>query len=193
MTGGIVRDVLGGSSPLRVVGLDISLTSTGMSDGRRTEVVQTSPKDRIEERMDRITRGVVSFVLAYGGADLAVIEWSSYGSHGGEELAALRYMALVRLWRLHVPVARVAPSTLKLYVAGQGRASKAQMVAAVDARYGRRFADVKASHGRDDMADAFGLAVMGYAQAGHPIPDEATAPAPISSAKVDWPFLYADD
>lgn len=178
---------------MRVVGLDISLTSTGMSDGTRTKVVQTSPKDRIEERMDRITRGIVSFALADGGADLAVIEWSSYGSHGGEELAALRYMALVRLWRLHIPVAKVAPATLKLYVAGHGRASKAQMVAAVDVRYGQRFAEVKTSHGRYDMADAFGLAVMGYAQAGHPVSDAATAPDPISSAKVDWPFLFSYD
>ena len=175
--------------------MDISLTSTGMSDGTRTEVIQTSPKERIEERMDRITRGIVSFALADGGADLAVIEWSSYGSHGGEELAALRYMARVRLWRLHIPVAVVAPTTLKAYVTGNGRATKPQMVAAVDDRYMPGFASIKVTHGRDDLADAFGLAAMGYDYVGLPLPSRVAAPDPRRESlnSVAWPSLVSDD
>jgi Holliday junction resolvasome RuvABC endonuclease subunit len=175
--------------------LDLSLCSTGMSDGTRTDVVQTSPKELMEERMDRITRGIVSFALADGGADLAVIEWSSYGSPGssGEELAALRYMAIVRLWRLHIPVAKVSPATLKLYVTGDGRATKPQMVAAVAARYMHDFSVCKVKDGRYDMADAFGLAAMGYDQSGHPLPDRATELDRSALASVKWPTLLSDD
>lgn len=178
---------------MRCIGLDISLTSTGLSDGTRTEVIQTSPKELIEERMDRITRGIVSFALADKGADLAVIEWSSYGSHGGEELAALRYMARVRLWRLHIPVAVVAPATLKKYVTGDGRATKPQMVAAVDSRYGQDFSGVKLAHGRYDMADAFGLAATGYDRSGCPLGGRLAAADRSSLDSVTWPDLLSDD
>ena len=181
---------------MRAVGLDLSLCSTGLSDGRYTKVVQTSPDTGcLEARLDHIARGVVSFVLADGGADLAVIEGASYGSKGSavEQLAALRLLVRHRLWRLNIPFALVAPSTLKLYVTGDGRATKPQMVAAVAARYAHDFAGVKVKDGRYDMADAFGLAAMGYDQSGHALLDRATTPDRTSLTSVTWTVLYSDD
>lgn len=185
---------------LRVVGLDISLTSTGMSDGIRTEVVQTSNAQCMEERMDRIVRGVASFTpatLRQRSADLAVIEGSAFSRKGPghEELAALRHMVRVKLWRLSIPWAMVPPSTLKLYTTGLGNATKAEMLATVDARHGTGFADVKVKDGRSDRVDAFALAAMGYDHVGqHLQPREGSYdPHRASLEAVKWPSLLSDD
>lgn len=192
---------------LRVIGLDLSLTSAGLSDGVTHRVIQTSPDERLEARLDRLVRGVVSFALAspsacawwpFGaGADLAVIEGASYGSKGSgvEQLSALRLMVRHRLWRLGIPFALVAPSTLKAATTGNGRASKPMMVAAVDERHGTALAAVKVKDGRYDMADALGLAAMGYSHVGQPLPVHFPAP-PVGQSSVDvvvWPDLVSDD
>lgn len=194
--------------PLRVVGLDLSLTSTGMSDGRSTRVVQTGPDTQLEERLDFIIQDVMSFILAaplgstgwpYGAcANLAVIEAGAFSrgaqSAAAEYLSALRILVRHRLWRLDIPFAMVAPTTLKLYVADNGGAKKQQMVAAVDARYGTDLASVKVKDGRYDRADALGLAAMGYDRIGQPLhhsPD-ASWRGRASLDAVVWPELLSD-
>lgn len=194
---------------LRVVGLDLSLTSTGVSDGDTHRVIQTSPHEQLEARLDRLVRGVVSFALAAPSessrwpmaatADLAVIEGASYGSKGSgvEQLAALRLMVRHRLWRLGIPFALVAPSTLKLYVTGHGRASKPEMVKALDDRHGTALRTVKVKDGRYDMADAMALAAMGCDHVGQPLPElpDPHRPHPYRASleTVTWPDLVSDD
>ena len=191
----------------RVVGLDLSLTSTGMSDGETNQVVHTAAGQPLEARMDRLVRGVLSFVLmgdrgagrisSAPNADLVVIEGSSFGSRGPghEELAALRILVRHRMWRMGVPFALVPPTTLKKYTTGDGRAAKAQMVAAVDERHRAGLAGVKVRDGRYDMADALALAAMGYDYVGHPLPQHFPAPPPhrASLASVQWPEMVSDE
>lgn len=193
--------------PLRVVGLDLSLTSSGISDGQSAHVIQTGPDELLEARLDRLVRGVVSFVLSPTQwtdtqpqgtlADLVVIEGASYGSKGSgvEQLSALRLMVRHRLWRMAVPFALVAPPTLKLYTTGNGKATKPQMVAAVDERHMTGFASVKVKDGRDDLADAFALAAMGYDHVGQPLPAHFPAPPPHRPSLLTpkWPDLVSDD
>lgn len=194
----------------RVIGFDLSLSSSGMSDGQTTRVVQTSPDERLEARLDRQVRGAVSFALspAAGGlddfpqgcnADLAVIEAGAFSrgsqSQAAEILSALRMMVRHRLWRLGIPYAMVSPSTLKAYAAGHGQATKQQMVAAVDERHRAGLADVKVKDGRYDMADALALAAMGYDRVNWPLPVHFPAPPPhrASLDAVVWPELVIDD
>lgn len=181
---------------MRVVGYDISLTSTGMSDGTGTAVIQTAAGERMEERMDRLTRGMVAYALN-GGCDLAVIEAPAFSrtGPGHDELAAVRWMARHRLWRLGIPYAMVPPTTLKMATTGYGKATKQQMVAAVDERHMANLHTWKVGEGRYDRADAFALAAMGYVHVGHPLPCHIPAP-PIgrqSIAAVTWPDLLSDD
>lgn len=181
---------------MRVVGYDVSLTSTGLSDGTRTDVIQTSPDERLEVRLDRLLRGMVSFALADGGADLAVIEGPSYGSQGQgrEALDALRIMLRHKLWRLHIPYALIPPSTLKKYTTGNGRATKQQMVAAVDERHATGLVAYRVgADGRYDRADAFALAAMGYDHVSQHLPYHMPAPPPHrpSLLGIDWPDLGA--
>jgi Holliday junction resolvasome RuvABC endonuclease subunit len=196
----------------RVIGLDLSLTSTGVSDGQSRHAIQTDPTEALEARLDRVVRGVVSFALSptqwtdtmpYGmHADLAVIEAGAFsrGAQSGaaEVLSGLRLMVRHRLWRLGVPYAMVPPSTLKLYTTGYGKATKQQMVAAVDVRYRAGLADVKVKDGRYDMADALGLAAMGYDHLDRPLYEhgyETGQPGPHRDSlnAVCWPDLLSDD
>ncbi len=179
---------------MRVVGYDVSLTSTGLSDGTRTDVIQTGPDERLEVRLDRLLRGMVSFALADGGCGLAVIEGPSYGSQGQgrEALDALRIMLRHKLWRLHIPYALIPPSTLKKYVTGNGKATKQQVVAAVDERHMTNLVTWKVREGRYDRADAFGLAAMGLDHVGQPLVG-ATQPHRPSLLSVTWPELLSDD
>ena len=189
------------SAPVRVVGLDMSLTSTGMSDGETHRAVQTSADERLEARLDRLTRAVVQFVLGTADwpreATLAVMEDGVFvrKGTGHEELAALRLMTRTRLWRLDIPVALVRPTTLKAYTTGDGKASKDQMVAAVDERHGTELVKLPKSHGRYDQADALALAAMGYHRVqGQPLPQHFPARPPYAPPLdvVAWPTLVSD-
>lgn len=191
----------------RVIGLDLSLTSTGVSDGQSVHAIQTTPDECLEARLDRLVRGVVSFALSPTqwtddfpqgrNADLAVIEapaWSKASQTGHEELSALRVMVRHRLWRLGIPYALVPPSTLKLATTGYGKATKQQMVAAVDERHGTGLAAVKVKDGRYDQADALALAAMGYEHVRHPLPCHFPA-LPLNHQAmhaVKWPDLISD-
>lgn len=176
---------------MRVVGYDLSVTSTGLSDGYRTDVIQTGPDEPMEARFDRLLRGCVSFALTGGGTGLAVIEGPSYGSQGQgrEVLDALRIALRHRLWRLDIPYAMVPPTTLKLWTSGNGRATKPEMVAAVADRFGHDLTGIKVKDGRYDLADATALAAMGLARVGRPMGEAAN---PASLDVVNWPDLLSD-
>ena len=187
--------------PLRVVGLDLSLASTGMSDGQSAHAIQTTADTPVEARLDALVVGVTSFVRSptqwtdkhpYGTwADLVVIEGPAFSRHGPghEELAALRLMVRHRLWRLEVPFAVVTPTTLKKYVTGSGTATKQDMVSAVHDRYGVDLIGVKVKDGRYDRADAYCLAALGYDHVGQPL-GEAAHRASLDA--VEWPDLLSD-
>lgn len=184
---------------MRVVGLDLSLTSTGMSDGTTHRAVQTGPADgSIERRIHRIMRDIHAFMrIPAGGTyeypDLAVIEGAAYGARGTavDQLAGLRWYVRTDLTVQGIPFAIVTPTSLKLYTTGSGRATKAGMVAALDHRYGTRLADVKVKDGRYDMADALGLAAMGYDHMNVLFSLTNRFPAPHRAAldSVEWPFI----
>lgn len=161
--------------PLRVVGMDVSLTSTGLSDGVTHSAVQTAADDVLEARMDRIVRAAVSAVLPTLDrpmAGLVVMEGSAYSRNqqkGHEELAALRLMIRHRMWRLAVPVMIATPTSLKLFTTGYGKATKQQMAAVVGSRYGIDWSAIKVKDGRYDMVDALALAAMGYSKMKQPL------------------------
>lgn len=190
------------ATELRVVGLDLSLTSTGMSDGYVHTVIQTPADWPIEHRLDEIMRRALWFVqspiaAAHHPADMVVIEAGAFSrgaqSSAAEYLSALRLIVRHRLWVGGVPFAMVTPTGLKAYTAGNGRASKAEMVTAVDARHGINFAAVKAKDGRYDQADAFALAAMGYAHIGQPLPTKGQPGPQTSLDAVSWPELLSDN
>ena len=153
-----------------ILGLDLSLTGTGMcvvesnaGDGKGLlATINTTAKTRTEDRLISIRRTIAQ---ASSGADAAIIEGLSYGSVGGAqaERSALHWMVRVDLYQLGVPYVIVTPMSLKKFVCGTAKAEKSMMIREVFRRW-----NVEAKN--DNEADAAALAHLGlvyYGQAEH--------------------------
>lgn len=177
---------------VRIIGLDLSLTSTGIARleidengsivGTSTETVTSNPPEEQTlpqrvRRVDYVATRVIDAVHDADGhrPDLIVIEGASFGSSGGQaqERAWLRGSVYIELYSIGVPFIEVTPSTLKLYATGNGHASKTHVVQSVRRHYGEHFdIPLRKTDGREDVADAITLAVMGARSVGHPIDEE---------------------
>jgi Holliday junction resolvasome RuvABC endonuclease subunit len=153
-----------------ILGLDLSLTGTGMSvvqsgaaDGKGLlATINTTAKTRTEDRLITIRRTVAQ---ASSGIDAAIIEGLSYGSVGGAqaERSALHWMVRVDLYQMGIPYVVVTPMSLKKFVCGSAKVEKSMMIREVFRRW-----NVEAAN--DNEADAAALAHLGlvyYGQAEH--------------------------
>lgn len=195
-----------------VVGLDISLSSTGIAvvDDHeditvpiRVGRVRTNPDDYPKtllgqhNRMSQIEDGITDFINADGGyPDIVVVEGPSMGSvQGADVLSGNRHRVLRALFRCGYEVAEVSPSSLKLYATGSGsnrgktKVTKQHVIKAVQFRYG----DVGAGIRNTDEADALILAAIGCRRLGNPI-ESALMPAANLAAmtNIRWPESWHD-
>lgn len=176
----------------RVVGVDPSLTSTGIavvyaSGEVSTECVNTVGRrsDSLAERAARIRRiasAVGAFVPSLDGTHdpgplLLVVEGPSHGSRGGSswDRAGLWWQLVQCAIRRRVPVAVCPPSVRAMWATGNGRADKAAVASAVTRMTGVEFET-------SDAADAAALAWMGAMWLGW-----TTGPRTELLAKVAWP------
>lgn len=155
-----------GADPLSpvVAGLDISKSSTGLALlGQQLEVSMGSgghrghTDDSLVVRYQQMaqTVGWVERMLP-ASTRLVVVEAPAYGAVGGaaHDRAGLWWVIVGRCLATGLPVATVAPATLKKYATGAGRAEKFQVTSAVRQRFG-------VTPGTPDEADALVLAWMG--------------------------------
>jgi crossover junction endodeoxyribonuclease RuvC len=174
-----------------VVGVDLSLTCTGLSDGRETWTVLSRGHrgDVLDRRWQRIASiaAQVASITGDAAAGLVVVEGPSLGSRGGSawDRAGLWWQVLGRLCDAEVPVAVVPPSARAKYATGKGNADKAAVTSAATHRAGRVFAT-------SDEADAWWLAAMGYDHLGEQL---VAVPAVnrAALAKVEWPVAQSSD
>lgn len=185
-----------------IVGLDLSLTSTGIAtietgDGREHWTVERiTSKARaeatLEERHTRLHNLRLEIALKAAMADLIVVEGPSYGSKTGHQHDRSGLWWLVIDWLKRPedfdgwgkPVAEVPPSTRMRYATGKGQAAKDAVLAAVVRRYPQ--IDVTGN----DEADALILACMGARHLGHPIDDLPKTHLAAMDA-VRWPDVLA--
>lgn len=164
----------------RVVGLDISLTGTGIATPTTADTITPGGRRGIE-RIQYIRDCILGDLLDHE-PDLVVIEGPSYGSQGGQAHDRAGLWWAVRLLCVEaypVPVAVVPPATLKRYATGRGNADKAAMAVAAYKRLGRELAD-------DNRVDALWLRAAGMDHLGHPLaPMPATHRAALD--RVAWP------
>lgn len=179
----------------QIIGLDLSLTSTGVAVVNHSPTFGTTAAvDSIQSKgkatatlTDRSTRlrGLVGKITDHArNADLIVIEGPSFGQarQGGQhDRAGLWWLTVARLTGLGLTVVEVAPATRAKYATGKGNAGKDAVLAAVV----RRYADVDVTG--NDEADALVLAAMGARWAGHPIDDPLPALQLAAMAKPQWP------
>jgi crossover junction endodeoxyribonuclease RuvC len=177
------------AGPPRVIGLDLSLTSTGIASNLgwverfrpHSSVTWVSPFTRA--RLIRAT------VLDYARhADIVVVEGLSVGSTTGRHLdrAGMWHIVMEAVDGDCVPWTQVPPATLKRYATGRGNAGKDEVLAAVI----RRFPDVPVAG--NDEADALVLAAMGADHLGHPMVAMPQAHR-AALAGVVWPEMVRAD
>ena len=179
---------------MRVVGLDLSLTSTGVA------VVDDEPADGVGRVVGRVTSSgkatatlrerhhrlqlLCQRVAALAWpSNLVVVEGPSFGQHrqgGQHDRAGLWWLVVSTLHDVGVPVVEVPPSVRSKYATGAGNASKDAVLAAVV----RRYPDVEVRG--NDEADALVLAAMGARHLGRPI-DSLPQVHLQAMGKVRWP------
>jgi len=160
----------------RIAGLDLSLTCTGVAICVQTlretkmatsAIKSTGRKDAtLLDRHERLTALGQDIIHHASLCDLVVIEGPFAGVRGGSPIDrhALFWFVAGALIRREVPVAVVAPTSLKLAIAGKGSADKA----ALSASLVKLWPDVDVTS--SDVADAAGLAHLGAVALGWDVP-----------------------
>ncbi|MFD7639608.1 hypothetical protein ACFV4P_03050 [Kitasatospora sp. NPDC059795] len=160
-----------------VIGLDLSLTSTGIAGVDWADALRPKAGVRGHARLDWHLREIAERTRA---ADLVVVEGAAYG-HGAQaghhELAGLWWHVTQMLWRRGTPYATVPPVQRTIYACGaanpakdypknvRARVAKGMVRDAVAQRYGLECEGA----GRYDKADAAVLALMGRDWLGMPV------------------------
>ena len=174
----------------RVIGLDLSLTGTGVSNGQWAATIATTGRTgaTLTDRASRIAH-ITSAVLEYTtGAHLVVVEGPALSRKTGHmwDRAGLWWRIVGRLVGDGVPVAVVPPNIRALYATGRAGAGKDEVLLAAARRW------PACPIANNNEADACVLASMGLDWLGCPLaPMPATHRAAL--AKVAWPDNLTGD
>jgi Holliday junction resolvasome RuvABC endonuclease subunit len=166
----------------RVIGLDLSITATGIADHTGATRCVGGKADRGDQRIVDIATEISAVC---DGADLVVIE--DLAVHGpGNGMAAAQVMGAVKatLLRTTTPYALVPPSSLKKYATGKGTAGKPDMAVALYKRAGLELGD-------DNQVDAWWLRAMGMHNCGAPVVDVPTEQRRVLE-RITWPAVRHD-
>jgi crossover junction endodeoxyribonuclease RuvC len=156
-----------------VIGVDLSLTATGMATAAGTSLIASTGHKgaTLRVRHARLTDIATTVTLtvseAAGGAPaLVVIEGPAYASTSGaqHDRSGLWWLTLDELLTAGHLVAEVPPTTLKRYATGRGIADKGAMVDAAARRLPNIF-----TGGDNNRVDALFLRAMGCDRLGTPL------------------------
>lgn len=166
------------TTPL-VVGLDLSITATGIAHGHDftgNTFTIGGPSEHGDRRLMTIVDAVQRVARA---ADLAVLEDLLHATQSAGVTGMVHGAVRLTLQRLGVRYALVPPATLKVFATGSGRADKTAMAIASYKRAALEFRD-------DNQCDAWWLRAMGLDHLGHPL---LKLPADQRAAllRVRWP------
>lgn len=137
------------------LGIDLSLSATGVAvlaeAGNIFLTIATSPREPISQRLEKIADALVVIARGHQPA-LIVAEAQAFAKFGvaalGEVHGAVKYA--FRKAEVQVPV-YVAPTTLKKFATGSGKAEKSDIKMAIFERWGVKLTD-------NNQADAYILA-----------------------------------
>jgi crossover junction endodeoxyribonuclease RuvC len=147
-----------------VLGIDLSLTATGISDGCATWLVRSKGAgdatlfDR-SWRLAELRAAITNHIETRPHVDLVVIEQPAFSRQNGHMHDRSGLWWLVVDWTVFhgIPVVEVSPTALKKYATGSGAAKKSAVIDAT----ARRFPEVDTGGGDDNRCDALWLSVMG--------------------------------
>jgi len=174
---------MGELTMVTVVGLDLSLTSTGICANGEAETISTVLKGI--PRLSWISK-VICDRLEEVTDPLVCIEGYSFGSRNSQahSIGELGGVVRLSLWERNIPWVDIPPTCRAKFATGKGNAAKNEVVSSISARTGI----VWSGKGADDMCDAWILEEMGrchFNMARHDWPQVNLS----SMDKVDWsPF-----
>ncbi|MFG3438371.1 hypothetical protein ACGF0J_14100 [Nonomuraea sp. NPDC047897] len=176
-----------------IVGIDFSLTSTGMATGLGwcekigRSGVTTLPLRERHRALNELASSIIALTNAEK-ADLVLVEKLVFnrqdgGRGGAGERSYLYYRTTGIIVEAGVPLVEVPQATLKTYALGKGSGSKGEIVDSIARRL-----PMFVTRGNDDMADAATLAAMGTDYLGHPLADMPKAHR-AALDKLTWPVV----
>jgi len=157
-----------------VIGLDLSLTATGLvvvSDDPNLNtfpqhlkkeildqiLITSTPKEETTPRIIRISARVMEAIVKYK-PNVVIIEGPAFGVQKSSSIFTLGELAgLVKssMYAMQQSFVIVTPSALKKWITGKGNAKKDLMLLKVYKRFGVEFSD-------DNLCDAYSLAKYGF-------------------------------
>lgn len=172
-----------------VIGLDLSLTSTGVAIADPLGTFTSNVKSKSlgstwDDRRMRILNADLAIMKNVSErADLVVIEGPSYNSKStsDHDRAGLWWSVYRSVVARGVPVMVVAPTQVKKYATGKGNANKDAVLAAVV----RRYLDIEVTG--NDQADALVLAAIGRRLLGSPLEESLPLTHLEALAKLEVP------
>lgn len=163
-----------------VLGLDLSLTSTGYSYGEQTGTVSFDATGL--ERLFLIKQEIERLINSLD-VKAVILEGYSFASRSGQAFSIGELGGVVKLlfWQIGVPCVIVPPTCRAKFATGKGNASKLEVLSAISARTGK----IWSNPGADDKCDAWILQEMGLVHLGkqrHNWPTQNLD----ALTKVDW-------
>jgi len=147
-----------------VLGLDLSITGTGLAHTLEGEVCTHTVKTREKDRDGRLAQIQATIRELATGAELALIEAPTPRSPSSVVSGMVQGAARLVLLELGIPYGTLMPASLKKYATGKGTGDKIPMAMAAYKRAGREFPN-------DNECDAFWLWVAANDHLGQPVFD----------------------
>lgn len=143
---------------MKLLGLDLSLTSTGYCFDGNAGVISTGLFGT--ERLEAVNDDIKNIVVA-NQIECVLLEGYSFASRSGQAFSIGELGGVIRLsiFQLGIPLIEVPPTCRAKFATGKGNASKNEVISAVSARTGI----VWGNPGADDKCDAWILEEMGLA------------------------------
>jgi Holliday junction resolvasome RuvABC endonuclease subunit len=168
---------------MNILGVDLSLTSTGISANGKTGTITTPAKG--PERLSIISLAVLDAVID-NSIQLVAIEGYSFASRNSQahSIGELGGVVRTRLWERNIPYVDIPPTCRAKFATGRGNAAKTEVMSSISAKTGLVFS----GKGADDMCDAWILEEMCRTRIG--ISDYTWSATQLSALdKVDWGAL----
>ena len=148
---------------MNVMGLDLSLTSTGVSINGATSTIAV--KATGPERLSMISEKVLDLICEHL-VDVVCVEGYSFASRNSQahSIGELGGCVRMRLWESGIPFVVVPPTSRAKFATGRGNASKGEVISSISAKTGRVFV----GSGGDDECDAWVLEEMVLTRLGVP-------------------------
>lgn len=141
---------------MKLLGLDISLTSTGYSINEKTGIIATKTKG--PERLSIVNKTVLQLCLDEE-IDCVLLEGYSFASRNSQahSIGELGGCIRMTLWECSIPYIEIPPTSRAKFATGKGNAGKTEVISSISSKTGMTFS----GSGADDECDAWILEQMG--------------------------------